>query len=244
MKTHRSLASALALGILALAACGENDEDEVRALVKLTIASDPARCDSMTRSFVEQTAGGVEECRNAARQNDPFEGAAIEGVAVDGSKATATVGYRKSRTVFRFVEEDGDWKLDGVGDVSDDSSTSRPAGPPPAPKIIKGLGPRATVDAYYQAIDDGDGAALCGLLSRRYAVEIRGGSKTATPIADCVKGLQAHDWSDTRDKAKGVRIVDVIDSARTATVVLSNGKRALVKKHRGRWVIDDIKAKR
>jgi hypothetical protein len=242
MKRSGRLAAAIALSALALVACGENDEDDVRSVMKLTIDSDPARCDNMTRAFVEETAGGVEECRNLTRQNDPFEGAEIEKVTVDDEKATATVGYQGSRIAFKLVKRDGDWKLNGLRGISVAQDADDKAESTPKPNIRKGLSARATVDAYYQAIKDEDGASLCGLLSRRFAVEMRGGEKTATPIADCVEGLQVFDWSKTRKAAKGVKSVNVTQSGGAATVTLSHGRQALLTRHGSRWVIDEIKA--
>jgi hypothetical protein len=240
MKRLGRLAAASALSALALAACGGDDEGDVRSVMKLTIDSDPARCDAMTRTFLRKTAGGLKECRSSTRQNDPFVGAEIERVAVDDDKATATVGYQGSRIAFKFVKQDGDWKLNSLRGIS--VSKKDTAEPPPKPKIRRGLSARATVDAYYQAIKDEDGAALCGLLSRRLAVEMRGGEKTASPIADCVEGLQVFDWSKTRKAAKGVKSVNVTQSGGAATVTLSHGKQALLTRHGSRWVIDEIKA--
>ena len=238
MKRMANLVIALTFGALAFVACGEDDQDEVRSVVKLLIDSDPARCDSMTRSFVEQNSGGVKQCRRISRENDPYPGAKIEDVAVDGDKATANVAYQGSRTQFKFVKQDDDWKINGVKGLPVDQTT---ADQDPKPKIRKGLDARETVDAYYQAIEDEDGAALCGLVSRRLATEMRGGKKTQNPIAACVQGLQAFDWSEPRKAAKGLKSVDATHSGGTATVILSNGKQALLKRFSGRWVVDSIK---
>jgi ketosteroid isomerase-like protein len=149
---------------------------------------------------------------------------------------------RGLRTRLKYVSEDGDWKLDQFGAPIRDKSSEAAEGTS-KPKIMRGLDARATVDAYYQAIEDGDGAALCGLLSRRYALEIREGPKTSTPITACVEGLRNYDWSEPRRRNKGVRIVDVSRSGDTVRVTLSTGNRAVLKRHDDRWVIDDIEVK-
>lgn len=243
MKGMAGLVMALTLGALALAACGESDEDKARAVVKLVIDSDPARCDSMTTKFINQTSGSVKECRrNATQAAEPYR-AKIESLDVDGDEATAIVGLSGARHRFTLVKQDDDWKIDGLRGLAREKGTEATADSSPKPKIRKGLDARATVDAYYQAIEDEDGAALCGLLSRQFAIQLRGGEKTPNPIADCVQGLQVFDWSKARKTAKGVESVEVTQSGSTATVTLSNGKRAVLKRQKNRWVIDAIKVK-
>jgi hypothetical protein len=242
MKGFAGLMIALTLGALGLVACGEDDQAEVRSVIRLLVDSDPARCDNMTTRYIKNTAGDIKQCKRVARQGAPFRGVKIEEIAVDGDNATATVSHLDTRNSLKLVKQDGDWKIDTVRVVPSEETTKPTAS---KPKIRRGLGARATVDAYYQAIDDRDGAALCGLLSQRFAVKMRGGKKTASPIADCVEGLANYDWSEVRKSAKGVKSVDVIDPGGvTAAVTISHGRRALLKRHDGRWVIDDIKVTR
>lgn len=244
MKKLASLLTALMLAF-ALASCGESDDDEVRALIGLLIKTDPAVCDSMTTKFVHQLWRGPEDCKTSVRENELLKKARIGKVAVDGDKATVTVISTlnpQSRGQYALVKRDGAWTISGLGSPAGSEANKTP--PKPKPKIQKGLDAGETVEAYYQAIKDGDGAALCGLISRGYAIQLRGGEKTDDPISDCVDGLKGYDWSKTQKGARGVKVVRVSSSVDKATVTLSQGKRVLLKKPDGRWLIDDMRSRR
>jgi hypothetical protein len=229
------------LGALTLAACGESDQDQVRSVVQsFLVDGDPAACERMTSEFVDRIWNGSKNCKTSLEQSDELGRADIGKVVVHGDKATArAVASTGVRLEYKFVKQDGEWALSGGGAVS-----HQPAKIPAwrRPTIQKGLSPKGTVQAYYGAIKDGDGAVLCGLLSRHYASEIRGGNSSPDVLSDCVQALKSYDWSKPRKQARGVRVVRVSRSGGEASVTLSNGKRALLK-NRGRWVIDGIENK-
>jgi hypothetical protein len=234
----RLLLLLLALSMLALSACGgsdeDSDEDEVRSITRLVIANDAAACDSMTERLLDGTTGSLRKCKEAARQSEPRTGVHVKSVAVRGDTATANYASRTSAiSQLRLVKQDGDWKVDGVRTLPNEDAFK--------PKIRTGLSARETVDAYYRAIRNEDGAALCGLLTERYATKILGEGKRPDPIADCVQALQEYDWADVRKRNAGVRAVKVTQAGDSATVSLSNGKRVLLQRKEGRWAIDDIR---
>lgn len=109
------------------------------------------------------------------------------------------------------------------------------------PEIQPGLGARATADAYYDAIRNENGARFCGLLSKRHAAEVVGDESERDPVAACAAEIEDYDWSQVSEEARGVHPRAVKGSGKRRTVTLSNGKRALLRKEAGRWVVDDIK---
>lgn len=236
----------IVLPLLALAACGETDEDEIRSVAKLWAETDPAVCDRLSRDFMNGfLGGGLKDCRKIAARDKKVHKIAFENVSINDDKSTVIAhfggGAPPPSIKAGFIKQGDDWKMDSFRYVSFGRARDTKTPPRFEPKIREGLGARATVDAYYQAIDDEDPAALCGLLSRRHAIRVLGGDKRATPITDCVEELQTYDWSKTRKKGTGVRAVGVIRSGERATVTVSSGKRALLTKDKGRWVVDDIK---
>jgi hypothetical protein len=239
-ETHMRKPARLVLGVMfgavALAACGESDEDKVRSVVEsFVLEGDPSVCDQMTTEFAGRIWGGVDACKASLEGTEPNKSARIRTVVVDGDTATATAaGSGGFHTRYELVKSDGAWRLDRH------KSLRRPP-KAPRPRIQKGLDGQETVEAYYQAIMDGDGAAFCGLLSRGYALEVLRLKKADKPRSECVAALTAYDWSEPQDQAEGVSVADVNMSGRKGTVTLSNGKRALLRQDAGRWVIDDIK---
>jgi hypothetical protein len=226
----------LMVGAVALAACGESDEDKVRSVVEsFVLEGDPSACDQMTTQFAGRIWGGVDACKTSLGGTAPNKSARIRTVVVDGGTATATAaGSGGFHTRYELVKSDGEWRLDGH------ESLRRPP-KAPRPRIQKGLDGRETVEAYYEAIMDGDGAALCGLLSRGYALDVLGLKRAEKPRSECVESLIDYDWSTSQKQAEGVSVADVNMSGGKGTVTLSNGKRALLEQDAGRWVIDDIK---
>lgn len=231
----------IVLPLLALAACGETDEEKIRSVAELWAETDPAVCDSLSRDFIDGLfRAGLKDCREVTAKDKDIHKIAFKNVSINGDKSTVTADYAGIPVKAGFIKQGDDWKMDSFRFVAK-NETKAPPQSRVEPKIREGLGARATVDAYYQAVDDEDPAALCGLLSRRHAIRVLGGDKRATPIADCVEELQAYDWSKTRKKGAGVKAVEVIRSGERATVTVSSGKRALLTKDKGRWVVDDIK---
>jgi hypothetical protein len=234
-KPGRSLLGLL-VGAVALAACGENDEDKVRSIAAaFVLEGDPSACDRMTTEFAARIWGGVDACKTSLGGTEPNKNARIRTVLVDGDTATATAaGSGGFHTRYKFVKSEGEWMLDS-------HESLRRAPKPPQPRIQKGLDGRETVEAYYRAIMDRDGAALCGLLSRGYALDVLGLKKADNPRSECVAALTDYDWSTSQDQARDVSVADVNMSGRKGAVTLSNGKRALLRQDAGRWVIEDIK---
>lgn len=246
----------LAFGISAPLGCGgDNGEDEVRAVARLWADSRPARCQHVTKALLRaQYDGSVKACREDSdwgkgEKGERTERAAITGIVIEGDKAEANVklphpGLTGSRVDYGFVKKDGEWRLFGYEfpDVEGEEKEPKPeeeSKPAEEPKIREGLSARATVEAYYQTIAEGDGAALCGLLSEREATDVLN-EKRKDPIGACVEALAGYDWSNTRKRAARVEVVKVARSGDTATVTLSSGRRALLEMQDGRWVIDDF----
>jgi ketosteroid isomerase-like protein len=242
---RRSLVITVMPAVLALtlAACGESDEDEsekdkARSVASLIAERDPAVCDVLTKKFVDEIFKRIETCKTFfSRAGTPKEWG-VKKVTIQGKRATAIVSRDGEASLIKLLRQDGDWRI--AGTASADTVSEQDDGAA-APRIQEGLDARATVDAYLQAIDDEDGAALCGLLSERYATEVLGEGERPDPIGDCVKELQNFDWTDAHKSAAGVTTGKVIRSHDTTTVTLTSGKRALLEKDEGRWVINDIK---
>lgn len=101
---------------LGLAACGEDDEKEIRDLItKIGTSNDVANCNSLYtqrgRDAFKREANTT--CEVVTRAEDPRADIKITNLKVDGDKATATVeGSRGQIFDFTFVKEDGDWKVD------------------------------------------------------------------------------------------------------------------------------------
>lgn len=238
MKRQAAVATALlSVTALPLAACGggESEEDKVRSVATLMANRDPAACDAMTKAFYE---AGPEACKKLLAETGPPKAPSVKKLATRGDKATAVISRDGNAQVVTFLKRDGDWKMASIAPAKGASNAKDDN---PGPKIQFLRTPRATVDAYLQAIDDEDGPALCGLLSERYAVKISGDPPTDDPIGHCVDEIQKLDWTDAHKDTAGVKTAKVTRSGDTTTVTLTSGRRALVKKkNNGRWVIDDI----
>ena len=116
--------------VLALAACGENDEEQVnqtvRDFVTATSERDEKRfCDELvSQEFLEQSTGAKggkarDACHTQLRQLKGLkvELEEIESTKVDDERATvravlSTQGQKQDQ-VLRLRKEDGDWKLAG-----------------------------------------------------------------------------------------------------------------------------------
>ena len=119
----------MAIAALALAGCGQSDEESaeaaVRDFVRATNDGDPAACDRLvTARYLEKSTGrkGEEATRICREQLKTLGGAeitieGIEGVEVDGDRAQVTVrlntGQLRETRVISLVREDDEWRLDG-----------------------------------------------------------------------------------------------------------------------------------
>ena len=120
----------LVAAVMALAACGGNDQEDaeqtVRDFVTATNERDGTRfCEELvTQEFLEQTTGATGERAAGAcrRQLESIRGlrlklVKIRGTEVDGDSARVTVALEtQGRTQvqsLRLEKEDGDWRLSG-----------------------------------------------------------------------------------------------------------------------------------
>jgi hypothetical protein len=132
------LLSLLILPPLALAACGESEEDKVVKLIEIedriietiktsATSTDPADCEALaTEAYLEQAefrkgAAAVEHCeKNNEDEEDAPDSVEVTNLEVDGSTATADAEYVGGDSLtgqtfsLALVEEDGDWKLDEI----------------------------------------------------------------------------------------------------------------------------------
>jgi hypothetical protein len=224
------LAAAFVIG-----ACGgESDDDKVRSATERLVKGDPGVCQDMTTRFLREFADGrVEECEKTMRaisaSKSTPEQVKFDDVHVDGDKATVTVAVRDVPVEVKLAKEEDSWKV----------AASEEA--PPEPKFQEGLDPAETMEAYLAAIAREDAAALCGLFTDRYATKLLETKKLADPITTCVRELREFDWSAAHKSARGVEVGDATESGATATVRLSSGRVATLKKQDGRWAIDSLR---
>ncbi len=120
----------LAVMALALAACGDDDKDDVEQTVRdfVSASSEPdpeAFCEEIvTQEFLEQATGATgdraeDECRRQLEEAPGVDAELVEirRTEVDGDDATVravirTQGRSSTRTL-RLEQEDGEWKLSG-----------------------------------------------------------------------------------------------------------------------------------
>ena len=123
---HRQrLAAAIliAVGLLTLAACGGNDEDDASdAAVEAVTSTDPAVCtDRMTEQYRQQiqlSQGdfAIKACQQELRFT-AADSAEVTNIELDGDTATVDIAYTGSAfdgqvVSYEMVKEDGEWKLD------------------------------------------------------------------------------------------------------------------------------------
>jgi predicted lipid-binding transport protein (Tim44 family) len=127
--SRRSVALAATLLVVALAACGGDDQKEVRQavrdFVRATDRQDAAAfCGLVTREYIEQSTGasGDRAERACSQQLRAVRGLSLRLVRIgrveldgDRARATAVLHTQGRRQVRRFVleKEDGDWRLAG-----------------------------------------------------------------------------------------------------------------------------------
>lgn len=237
MKRQAVLATALfSITALPLAACGggESEQDKVRSVATLMANRDPAACDAMTKDFYK---AGPEACKLLFADVGRPKAPSVTRVTAEDDRASAVISRDDSVSVITLVKRGDDWKIASLAP----KPGSNPKGDNPGPRVQLLRTAREAVDAYLQAIDDEDGPAFCGLLSRRYAVKVTGDPQIPDPIGHCVDEFQNFDWTVARKNAAGVKTAEVTRSGDTTIVRLTSGTRVLVKKYHSRWVIDDIK---
>lgn len=109
----------LVLPLALLAACGgddaggaaETDEQAIQAILDER-RSDPASiCEHMTATLLEQV-GGAESCRRQAEGDDSGAAdTAVDGIDVEGDRATVRMTGPDGDQSIAFVREDGEWRL-------------------------------------------------------------------------------------------------------------------------------------
>lgn len=126
-----SLACLVLASALALAACGggddSGDEGKIEETIETSItSSDPSKCtDLMTQAFVEQNSGltgkeALEDCEDEAGDtSDDPDSVTVSAIEVDGSDATAQVGFvgggfAGQKVDVALVEADDQWRLDEI----------------------------------------------------------------------------------------------------------------------------------
>jgi hypothetical protein len=120
----------LAAAALALAACGDDDKDDVEQTVRdfVSASSEPdpeAFCgEIVTQEFLEQATGATgdraeDECRRQLEEASGVDAELVEirRTEIDGDEATVravirTQGRSATQTL-RLEQEDGRWKLSG-----------------------------------------------------------------------------------------------------------------------------------
>ena len=130
----RPLGLIMLIALLALAACGGDDEKDAEQTVRDFVAATNERdgrrfCEELvTQEFLEQTTGARGERAAAAcrRQLESIQGLELELVKIrkteiDGDSARVTVALetqgRPQVKSLRLEKEDGDWRLSGGGEA-------------------------------------------------------------------------------------------------------------------------------
>ena len=127
---RRVLMLSLAAAALALAACGDDDKDDVEQTVRdfVSASSEPdpeAFCgEIVTQEFLEQATGATgdraeDECKRQLEEASGVDAELVEirRTEIDGDEATVravirTQGRSATQTL-RLEQEDGRWKLSG-----------------------------------------------------------------------------------------------------------------------------------
>jgi ABC-type glycerol-3-phosphate transport system substrate-binding protein len=122
----------LAVAALAVAACGEDDEEDVEQTVRdfVSASSEPDAdefCGELvTQEFIEQATGATgdqaeDECRRQLEETPGVDAELVEirATEIDGDEARVravirTQGQAGTQTL-RLEKEDGQWKLSGGG---------------------------------------------------------------------------------------------------------------------------------
>lgn len=222
------------LGVLS-GGCGQNDEDAVRSVASKLAKSDPALCEAVTAKLAHDAWGGrLGGCRRELAALRTGKRGSVTQVDAGDRTATATTRFGGHILRLRLVKRDDEWKVAAIEQVD------RPE-PKAKPIIRNDLDPDGVMDAYLAAIRDGDGPALCGLLTERAARQVISGEKSGNPLSECADQLAHYDWRKTRRESRNVKIVKVSRAGNKARVTLSSGKHALIRMYQGRWAIHSIR---
>lgn len=234
----RMTASAVALAALpGLAACGGGgggDEDKVRDLVSLGNKHDPAVCDKVTDRWLKQVTGGSRaDCKKQVKGDKST--VKVEKVSVKGDRATVSISSGRNRGQILAVKDGGEWKLDDVKQTPSSSSSSGSSSASGEEVKVRG-----TYLAFVQAANKEDETVFCGLMSDRYAARLIGKSGSRFPVAECLDAYKRFDFSRLQRALKKVRVTGVSVTGGSAQVKLSDSESVVMKKQKGRWVIDNI----
>ena len=89
---------------------GGSDQDAITAAIETFAGGGPDACDVLTDEYVEELAGGREECDKQSGETQDLD-VEVENVQVDGDTATAEA-TAEGETANIELEKDGDdWKI-------------------------------------------------------------------------------------------------------------------------------------
>ena len=118
MKLARLLAC-LVLALSLATACGDDDdggsgggsdEDKITAAIETFANGGPDACDVLTDEYVEELAGGREECPEQAGEVEELD-VEVENVQVDGDTATADATAEGETAIIELEKDGDDWKI-------------------------------------------------------------------------------------------------------------------------------------
>jgi hypothetical protein len=116
-----ALVVALTITSFGLAACGGNggggqsdDGAQIRALIDLGNARNPAVCDHVTDRWMQAVIGGDKAACEQQVAASPANAIQVEAISVSGDAATVTALVAGNAAQLSLVKQDGEWKLDGI----------------------------------------------------------------------------------------------------------------------------------
>jgi hypothetical protein len=227
-----------------LAACGggDEDEDQVRALVGDFYAHGSGVCDNLTDRFVKESfAGDRKACERQARAAKTKTDYEIKSVEVDGDEAKVELEAGGEAGTLQAVKEDGDWLVDGI-ETRSAADTGGADGEPDdgaePPREDPEEAVRTSVSAWFDSVRKRDEQAYCGFLTERF-IESKI-DRSDTPFSTCLRNARSSlEKIDLGAKDPGFEEVTV--DGRTARVKLEDGSDIGLKFEGGLWKIDQTK---
>jgi hypothetical protein len=224
--------AAVALCPVVATACGESDEDKVRAVLDLVASTDPEACEQMTRELLDLMYEGSEKrCREKAKADNQTQVFKVASVSVRDNQATAKAKSKQGSGTMRLVKQDGEWKVRDFGMQPVQQVVGKPI-------IKEGLNPRETVRAYFSSIRDEDGARFCGLISTRRAFDLLEPGDHRNIRGQCV--VAEFNWDRAKKEIRGMKVRGVQGGGDEVRVRLSNRVELLLVQEDRRWVVDGV----